>query len=175
MLLSELANFATILSGLTVVISVMYLATQVRQATRHTRAQIQQARNQQIVEAEWLYATNAELRELIVRGDAADPGLSADQVRAYLHYISAQLFLFEDLYYQHRDGLIDAERHATTIRTLKDIRAKNAGFRAAWKVCRGGLGREFQILMEDIFADTKAQPAVDMVAKWHQLIAPDHV
>jgi hypothetical protein len=44
MTLSDLASLATVLSGAAVLASLIYLAQQTRQNTRHTRALIEQAR-----------------------------------------------------------------------------------------------------------------------------------
>jgi len=173
MTLSDLASLATVISSAAVLVSLVYLSLQIRQNTKHTRAMIQQARNVQIIDGEMLYATDPVLRDIAIRGDAADPSLTGEQVRAYMHFVSGQLMLFEDLFYQYKAGLIDAERHASTISAIRTTKAIRPGFRAAWEVCKHGLGHEFRAFVERILAETKTQPQSDMSVVWRQLTAKE--
>ena len=171
MTLSDLASLATVLSGAAVLASLIYLAQQTRQNTRHTRALIEQARNRQIIESEMLYVSDPAIRSLAIRGDAADPTLTADEVRAYFHFVSSQLMLYEDLFYQYRAGLIDKERHESTISALTNTRANKPGFRAAWQVCKRGVGKDFRSFVEQSLLGVELQPQRDMTDVWRTLIA----
>jgi len=169
--LSDLASIATVISGLAVVASLIYLAQQTRQNTRHTRALIEQARNRQIIESQMLFVTDAAVRDLATRGDAADPNMTGDEIRSYFRLVSSQLLLFEDLFYQHRAGLIDDERHDSTVTALKTTRVNKLGFRAAWQSCKPGMGLEFQNFIEGLLSTVEPQPGRDLVTVWHGLIA----
>jgi hypothetical protein len=171
MTLSDLASLATVLSGIAVLASLIYLAQQTRQNTRHTRALVEQARNRQIIEGEMLYVTDPATLRLAIRGDSADPTLTDDEVRAYFHFVSSQLTLFEDLFYQYRAGLIDEERHESTISALTNTRVNKPGFRAAWQVCKRGLGKEFQSFVEQLFVGAEVQTQRDMADTWRRLIS----
>jgi hypothetical protein len=170
MTLSDLASLATVFSGVAVLVSLLYLAQQTRQNTRHTRAMIEQARNRQIIEGEMLYVSDPVVRSLSNRGDAADPNLTEEEVRAYFHLVSSQLMMFEDLFYQHRAGLIDKERNASTISAIRNTRANKPGFRAAWQVCKRGLGQEFQSFVEPMLLEVELQSPRDMTVVWRTLI-----
>lgn len=168
--LSDLASLATVISGVAVVASLIYLAQQTRQNSKHTRALIEQARNRQIIDAQMLFVTDRSVRDLSIRGDAADPNLTSEEIRSYFRLVSAQLMLFEDLFYQHRAGLIDNERHESTVTALKTTRVNKPGFRAAWKTCKAGMGLEFQEFIEDLLRAIEPQRQRDVVSVWRKSI-----
>lgn len=170
MTLSDYASVATVISGFAVVVSLIYLAQQTRQATRHTRALIEQERNKQIIENQMLFVTDQSVRDLSLRGDAADPNLTEDEVRRYFRLVSSQLLMFEDLFYQHRAGLIDKERHASTVMALKTTRLNKFGFRAAWQSCKPGMGLEFQAFIESLMKTVEPQRQRDLTTVWRTLI-----
>src|SRR5215469_5164197 len=123
MTLSDLASVATVISSLAVLASLIYLAQQTRQNTKHTRALIQQGRNQYVMDTSLISVTDPAVNDLLVRGDAGDPTLTPTQAAAYLQFVGAQLSTAEDAFYQHKDGLIDDERHAGTVAWLRYVRA----------------------------------------------------
>jgi len=175
MTLSDLASIATVISSVAVLVSLIYLGLQTRQNTKHTRALIQQARNHRIVENEMLYVSDPAVRDLAIRGDAADSTLTNEQIRAYMHLVSAHLMTLEDFFYQYRDGLIDAERHASTVSALRNNWATRPGFRAAWNICKHGHGKEFQAFVEQVLAETSARSQLDMTVVWQNLTAAERV
>jgi hypothetical protein len=173
MTLSDLASIATVISRLAVLGSLLYLAQQTRQNTRHTRALVQQGRNREIVEFNLTGATDLAMTELLLRGDAGDPALKPAELAAYLQHVLAQLAHVEDGFYQHTEGLIDDERYAGTIAYLQYVRASRPGFRAAWEMYKTICGPKFRAFANAKILEAASFPAGDPGARWLALAAKE--
>ena len=173
MTLSDLASLATVISSVAVLGSLIYLAYQTRQNTRHTRALIQQARNQQIIEFNMAGVTNPAVNELLLRGGAGDLTLTPEQGVAYLAYVLAQLAHAENAFYQHRDGLIDDERNSASVAFLQYALAVRPGFRAGWEMCKAVCGPEFRAFADEKIREAASFPALDAGAQWLALVGKD--
>jgi hypothetical protein len=165
MTLSDLASIASVLSGVAVLASLIYLNQQVRQNTKHSRALIQQGRS--LGSSNYLVqqALDPILTEVTVRGDEGDATLDRLQATRYMFVTIAFFFLVEDLFYQHQDGLIDAERHAGTTNVLR-MRFRDPGFRAAWTVMRPQFGPVFSAFLDGLMADAPAGGGLDLGTMW---------
>lgn len=173
MSLSDLASIATVISGIAVVASLIYLAQQTRQNTKHTRALIQQGRSQQIIEEGRTFATDTALREIALRGDSADPALNSDELMAYIPFVMSQMISTEDQYYQYRAGLVAEERWAGTMEWLRTTRAVWPGFRASWTLVRGVFGAQFRALVDDVLREVNTPQPPDLSPIWHALAAEE--
>jgi hypothetical protein len=171
--LSDLASIATVISGVAVLGSLIYLAQQTRQNTKHTRALIQQERNQRAMNLNLLGATDPAINELLLRGDAGDPTLTPTQVVSYIQIVLAQLAHAEDGFYQHKEGLIDDERHAATTAWLQNVRAPRPGFRAAWTMCKPLCGPEFRAFADEKIHEALSFHASDAGVQWIDLVAKE--
>lgn len=171
MTLSDLASIGTVVSSIAVLGSLVYLAHQTRQNTRHTRALIQQGRNQQIIDFNMAGVTDPAVTELIRRGGAGDLTLTSGQAMAYLQFVLAQLAHAEDGFYQHREGLIDEERYAGSVAFLQNVLAPSPGFRAAWEMCKGVCGPEFQAFADEKIREAASAPAADAGDQWRSIVA----
>jgi len=169
MTLSDLASIASVLSGVAVLASLIYLNQQVRQNTKHSRALIQQGRS--LGSSNYLVqqALDPALTELTVRGDEGDATLDRMQATRYMYVTIAFFFLVEDLFYQHQDGLIDAERHAGTTNVLR-MRFRDPGFAAAWTVMRPQFGPVFSAFLDGLMAEAPANAGVDLGTMWKRLL-----
>lgn len=172
MTLSDLASIATIVNGLAVLGSLLYLAEQTRQNTRHTRALIQQGRNQEVVNFNLAFVTSPAANAILVRGDAADPTLTPAEIYSYFQIVVAQLAHVENIYYQHRDGLVDDERFSGTVAYLQYARATQPGFRAAWQICQVMCGTQFRSFVEAKIGEAVSFPQSDAAAQWRALAKP---
>ena len=70
--LSTLVNIASVISSLAVLVSLAYLARQLRQGALNQRSKMDRGRSQQV--GDWLqYIAQADTAALILRGHAGDP------------------------------------------------------------------------------------------------------
>jgi hypothetical protein len=155
MTLSDLASIGTLISGVAVLVSLVYLAVQTRQNVRHTRALVQQARSMHAADMPLRTAENDSLAAIRLRGDDGDATL--DRV-AFSRYWLMRISIFwswEDQFHQHRDGLLDASRFAGTVRVM-ELQFTTPGCRYVWKHARMGFGPDYQAFMDAIMNRTRA-------------------
>jgi hypothetical protein len=181
--LSDLAAIASLSSGAAVLVSLVLLYFQLREMNaqsrlnvHHTRAMIQQTRNERIINNVLLNASDPAVNALQMRGDAGDPALTPEQIIGYFNLCTAELIFAEDSFYQHRDGLIDDERHAGMVFWFRHVRAAKPGFRATWRVMRGTMGADFIRFADGVMAQMAASEAADDRATatlWHRLVAEE--
>src|SRR5258708_991482 len=81
MTLSDFATFSTAISGLAVTASLIYLALQTHQNSKHSRALIQQGRAAQFQDLISQWAADPALAEVVMRGGAGD--LTMDPIQNY--------------------------------------------------------------------------------------------
>src|SRR5665213_3244937 len=102
MTLSDLASIGSLVSGVAVLVSLIYLAQQTRQNSRHTRALIQQGRASQgqagIVQ--WI-ATDPSTAEVYLRGCEGDITMDRVQFIRFIYMMISAFFAWEDSFYQH--------------------------------------------------------------------------
>jgi hypothetical protein len=175
MTLSDLASIATVISGLAVLGSLLYLAQQTSQNTKHTRALMQQGRALQAQELMSSYATDATLTDLFVRGGDGDLTMDRNQIVRYFMSTIGLFYNFEDLFYQHRDGLIDEERHKATTSTV-GINLARPGVRAVWRMAGANFGYDFQNFMNALISNTKiAANGTAMPEHWKQMVEAERL
>lgn len=121
MTLTDIASLSTAVSGIVVTISLVYLALQVHQNTKHTRALIHQGRVAGIREL-LIASTNPEIASVIVGQTLAHP--TADDVKRqqFATWCAANFYGWQDSFVQHRKGLLDddffLQMKTAVIRTL---------------------------------------------------------
>lgn len=100
---------AELLGAIGVIISLGYLAQQVRHNTRSVRAASYQSWFASYDSFSNLLLGDAELEALLHRA-ASDPQvLTPDERRRFLGVLRRGFRQFESLYYQHREGMIDRD------------------------------------------------------------------
>jgi hypothetical protein len=134
MTLNTLVNVASLLSSVAVLVSVIYLGLQIRQSARNQRSLMERGRSEQV--GNWLqFIAGPDIAPLMLRGNAQDPTLTADERQRYLWCLYPLLLHYEDSFYQKREGMLGDEQY-TSIRNQMQDSAKAPGFRAAWaQVC----------------------------------------
>jgi hypothetical protein len=168
--LSDLASIGSLVSGVAVLVSLIYLAQQTRQNTRHTRALMQQGRALQAQEFMSSYATDATLTDLFVRGGDGDLTMDRNQIVRYFMTTLGLFYNFEDLFYQHRDGLIDDERHKATTSTV-GINLARPGVRAVWRIGGANFGIDFQNFVNALILNTKVDAnGTSLPENWKQMV-----
>jgi hypothetical protein len=105
MSLSDLASLGSFVSGAAVLISLIYLALQIKQAERYQRAIAQQARADRLVDS-WFRLADSEMREVMHKGQFGEDDISLTQVRQFEAIFRAIMYGAEDSFRQHKGGLI---------------------------------------------------------------------
>lgn len=156
MSLTELALVASIISSAAVAASLIYLALQVHQSTRHTRAHIQQARVTRLMD-QLVGFSDADKCAAYIRGNGGDPTSEAVSDRQFYMQCLAQIATMSDNFNQHKDGLLSDEQFTGFSDTYR-VWFRQTGFRQQWMSFRSETSRPSTQFLE--FVDS-LMPTVD--------------
>lgn len=113
MTLSDLGNIGGFISGIAVAISLIYLAIQMRQASKIARASLRQALAENQFAQLTLRATDPVIRRAYRKASNSEE-LTEDEADALLTYAIAGIRLWEALYSQYENGMFSAEDWRTS-------------------------------------------------------------
>src|SRR5262249_37683425 len=151
MTLSDLASLGSFISGLAVLVSLVYLSIQTRQNAKHTQALVSQSRVSQVMSANQIVAQNGELADIVRRGNRGEPGLSDEEGHRFFMWMMAAFMTVEDHYRQYKAGLIDKARHQGLVDRMV-LSFRFPGYRASWNLQRNGFDADFRAFMDDLMA-----------------------
>jgi hypothetical protein len=159
MTLSDFATFTTAISGIAVTISIVYLALQTHQNTRHVRAQINQGRVALIAEL-LLTGTDADVAAagLLATTGSATP--EAVKKRQFQFFVAAQMFGWQDSFSQHERGLLDEDIYKA-MRVAIDQAFTQPAYREAYETLFRTPGTKFSAFVDEAIARLP-QPAAGM-------------
>jgi hypothetical protein len=168
MSLSDLASIGSFVSGVAVVVTLIFLLLQLRQTERVQRCAMQQGRAARTVDF-ILRSTDPGLCETIVRANKSDLTLTPVQIAALNTYAVALFWSLEDSFLQHRNGLLDAASWATEVATLK-VFLLSPAWRVGWQMCRAQAGSDYRAFVDSIMGSVKPLPSFDESAIWKSLM-----
>ena len=173
MSLSDLASLGSFVSGIAVLFSLFFLAMQMRQSARNQRAVLHNERARLVQDLTVQSFGTYEGAETMLRGNAADISLDNAQSRRYLALLLSVFRLFEEFYFQHRDGMMDEARwHSNKLRMQGFLALP--GMRAGWRTHASTFGAEFHAWMDAILHNVAIDPdAADVVETWKQFCSEE--
>jgi hypothetical protein len=150
MTLTDLASVGSFVSGIAVVISLIYLAVQVRHAQKTQRALMHQARTERLINAslECMHTDICETVTKMANGEQLSSPL--ELMRAY-YYMRIQVVTVEDALWQHEAGFLDKDSLDTAILNLQRVVMLPAA-RAAWLMQRTQLPPAVRNRMDKLLA-----------------------
>ncbi|HVV64342.1 MAG TPA: hypothetical protein VG843_00005 [Rhizomicrobium sp.] len=157
MTLSDLAAVGSFLSGIAVVISVIFLTLQMRQSNRNQRSLIQQARTGRNIET-LLRITDEYISETIAEADLNCATLSPARIWAFYGLAGAVFWSYEDSFMQFRAKTLDRRSWDSDVATIRRLLGYPA-YRVAWKMARGGMSGEYRDYVDAIMREVKIEPA----------------
>ncbi|HEX8794973.1 MAG TPA: hypothetical protein VF765_28700 [Polyangiaceae bacterium] len=160
MSLSVLASLGSFVSGFAVLISVVYLALQVRQTERNQQISIRHSRVSRTVELHLALADPA-VAQAWLHGSGNPQEITQTELSQYIHLCRAYFFHFEDSFYQRQEGLLNDAAFETVVAGVR-LSARSPGWRAAWKIARPNFGGRFRDFMDRLVAASAVEPPVDL-------------
>jgi hypothetical protein len=167
--LSDLASLGSFVSGIAVLVSLVYLALQVRQATKHARAQIAQNRITRTVDANFRQ-TDGELSDIAGRGRMGDASLTQSEIARFMSFARAQFWNAEDNFMQHREGMLPKPMFLSFRGSMIGL-MRGAGIQAAWELQRSVFDPDFVTFMDGVASDARAMGYTWTPANWSDLVA----
>lgn len=149
--LATLVNIASIVSSIAVLISLIYLALQIRQGALNQRAQMDRGSSQQV--GEWLqFIAGPDIAPLILRGHVCDPSLSASERQRYLWSMYPLFLHFEDSYFQRRAGMLGQGQYVSILGHLRS-QCSTPGFRSIWRHIRTRFPGDFVEFVDNVMQE----------------------
>jgi len=168
MSLSDLASIGSLVSGIAVLISLIYLSLQVKQAEKNQRALMQQGRANRIADTT-LRIAEAALSSVWSRGRRGDESLTPEQFDQYLLMCRAAFLSAEDSFLQHLAGQLDGTAFKSFVAGARNI-FTSPGLRAAWRLSANNYGEEFGGFMERLMKESTVQSEAGLHAKWLEAV-----
>ncbi len=165
MSLSDLASLGSFVSGVAVLISLIYLALQVRQAEKNQRALTQQGRADRAADLA-LRLADPTLGTVWAKGMRRPEDLSAVELDQFLQICRANFLSAEDSFLQHKAGQLDEAAYASFVAGARIFTAA-PGIGAAWRQTSALYGSEFAAFMDGFTAKAVAgQSETEMLNRW---------
>jgi hypothetical protein len=147
MTLDQLGSISEIIGGLGVIISLVYLALQIRKNTEAERTATYQAIVSDFGALNNTMASSPELSHLFVQAMEDYHQLSSNE-KARISQLFFQCFrYFENMFYQHRKGYLDEEVWAGWKRLMLTYYSR-PGFQAWWGHRRDVYSESFAIFLK---------------------------
>jgi hypothetical protein len=160
MSLSDLASLGTVVSGVAVLTSLIYLALQVRHTKRNQQIAIRHSRASRIVDLHLALAAPG-VADAWLNGSGNPQAISPTELSQFINLCRALFFHFEDSFYQREEGLLNDAAFETVVAGVR-FSARSPGWRAAWKMARPNFGGRFLAFMDEQVAASAAERPVDL-------------
>jgi len=155
MMLDELGNLGDFVGGLAVVVTLIYLALQIRRNTSTTRVQtVQHLLTSDTASADLMIS--GPLPEILAK-QAAGERLTPSEVSAYTLYMRGRVTEAWQVFYQRQNGMIE-DKVAAALLGRFEFFAGAPLFRAVWQhKLKVGFPPEFQDYIESRILDNSRQ------------------
>ena len=156
MSLSDLAAVGSLISGIAVFLSFIFLALQLRQANRNQRSLMQQARSGRNVEI-LLKMADIDTSETLAQANINCAALSDARIWSFYGFAAAVFWSYEDCFMQFQANTLDASSWVSDVATLERLVAYPP-YRAVWKMARDGMSGDYRdyvdSLMDKVSSDS---------------------
>lgn len=165
MTLSDLAALGSFVSGIAVLVSLIYLSLQIRQNTLAHRATAHKVRADFVMESLHQLG-DPVLASTFVRGAAGDRTLSEAEFTQFNAYMHAWFVGMSEIHWLHQRGMLDEDAFQGSIAALR-ARLQSPGIRAEWSVVRPVMPEHFRVEVDRLMAEqAPAPPANRPFEQW---------
>ena len=152
MSLSDLAAVGSLVSGIAVFLSFVFLALQLRQANRNQRSLMQQARTGRNVEI-LLKMSDPDTSDMLAQANTNCAAMSDARIWSFYGFGAAVFWSYEDCFMQFQAKTLDAVSWASDVATLERLVAYPP-YRAVWKMARDGMGGAYRDYVDSLMDKT---------------------
>ena len=141
--LTYYANLAEIFGTVAIVVSLVYVAVQIRQNTRVTRLATAQNISRDLREASAIVASGTDMAEILLKGIESEAALTrAERLRLYF-YLNVAYRVYENAYYQKQKGALDVYVWDGIIANMK-FGKRASVYKAFWRDRKQIFSQKFQ-------------------------------
>jgi hypothetical protein len=168
---SDLASVGSFISGITVVITLIFLLLQMRQANLNQRALMQQMRSARTIDT-ILRESDPYFSETLCLAYQNNPKMEEHQILSFVQAMEATLFNWEDSFLQLKGGTLDASSFESDDNALRSA-ASNPAFRVAWRMNNGFYSKGFREYVDRIMHETKVVRRPTYKSAWTAMMAQE--
>jgi hypothetical protein len=161
--LSDLASFGSFVSGIAVLISLIYVAVQIRQTERNQRTLLQQETSSRYLEAIKHWGEPA-VASAIVKAASGDTDLTAMEAYVLQNQLRISMTSFQDTFLLHNLSLIDEIQLEGMLRGMRQMLAMPV-VRALWNIAKQSYSREFVEWIDTHTKDVPLSKPVDFAGR----------
>ena len=147
MSISDLGNIGELIGSVGVLVSLIYLAVQIRRNTDMARTSTYQSVVSDFGTLTNTVAASPELAELLVRGQEDFASLTAGEKARISQLFFGCFHYFENMYYQHKNGYLDDDVWMGWKRLMLTY-YQRPGYRAWWQFRRSVFSDSFATFIE---------------------------
>jgi hypothetical protein len=166
MSLSDLASLGNFVSGIAVLISLIYVSFQIRQNTLTHRATAYEKRQEYAKEQIHMLMDPA-LASLHLRTAAGDDTLTEVECFQYFMMQNAVFVGFDHLVWLHDNKILDNDTYRAQLRLLRG-QLGSPGGRAAWELWKPIATPPFRKVVEEELSTLAPRSARRFQARWHE-------
>ena len=159
-MLEDLGNLGDFLGGIGVVVTLLYLAIQIRQNTAQVRQNtkaVSAAAHNSLTENLNLYNSNVisheDVAAIIVKADHGIAKLSDTESMRFLAMSSSMFRSFENIFHHHRAGLLTEEQWRGWRELLIHSIRRSRGHREFWSQAKMIFTAEYQLFVDSVLAE----------------------
>ena len=173
MSLSDLAAIGSFVSGVAVLVSLVYLAIQVWQTEKNQRAALNQGYINRVTDYLRWYAESPlnELRVRVVKGDTV---FTAEELQSMHMALRVTLLSAQDAYLQHKAGLADDMTFDNSIRNVRNGWLNQPVYRVLCRQQLPNIAPEFTHVLENLLRETPVAQPNDLVALFQADLAAEN-
>jgi len=176
MSLSDLASIGSFISGLAVLLSLIFLYFQLRQVNaqvlqteKNQRALMNQGVATRVTDMMMFFA-QPENRSLLARMGAGESDFSADEIAFFSYSLRISMIAAQDTYVQHRQGLADQIIYENTLAAMRVVMSQPVN-RAIWRAQRSSYAPEWASYSDNLIANISLAKSHDAVAEFKDDLA----
>lgn len=166
---SDIASLGSLISGVAVLISLVYLALQVRQAEKNQRAALNQGTVDRLANL-ILTLSQPAFADLLARVRAPDPTFTAQEIMSLRLIQRATLLSLQDTVIQHREGLLDQATLDNGVNAMKETLAWPVA-RVIWQSTKHSYAPELRTFVEGLMAGLPVPTPRDIDAEFKLALA----
>lgn len=171
MSLSDLAAVGSLISGIAVFLSFIFLALQLRQANRNQRSLMQQARTARNVEI-LLKMSDPDTSETLAQANTDCTAMDDARIWSFYGFGAAVFWSYEDCFMQFRAKTLDASSWASDVATLERLVAYPP-YRAVWKMARDGMGGDYRDYVDSLMNKVRSEASRSLTDVFKVCIAEE--
>jgi hypothetical protein len=169
--LSDLASIGSFVSGIAVVVTLIFLLLQMRQSNLNQRALMQQMRSARTIDT-ILTESDRYLCETMALAFGNSSEMDETQTLSFVQSMSATLVNWEDSFLQFKAGTLDASSFEPDDNALRRS-ATIPAFRVAWRMNKEFFSKGFCEYVDKIMRDTKVVQPPTYKSMWTTMMAEE--